>query len=496
MPRPAPSDLSWKAPLALIGSAGALLSPLLSWPMLVLSGLRRPLPSSWLLLWVGYALPLSLVDAGAGRWQDAAVVLLQASVGIAAAWLFVTRPRALKFGFLAALGVLALAAALEGEAYRQVWKSPGLNPRTAIEPSLLFGVDRVSEPATYRLWRRSEPSGALAMTLEVRSVGARGGDVAPVRASVAVDRVDRDSVLGGDRRHLLVTENWSEAVLTFSNQDLAALAEVRTTLHVQAGSAIEVRNVRFSEGATGANITPISAFPRQQLWYGHPNLLGHTAALGGLAFAVLPGALTITGLGVTLSLAVVLLAGSRAALAALLVGLLALLALRARETRAKAWCAIAATCMVGTLLVGGYVMVVGEARVNQGQAPRALIVETAIDAILSEPWSGLGFDPGAFGEFWRARNGGRMEPVRHAHNWWLQNGVSHGLPGLAAAVWLSVWLSAIAWRSGRWRGLVLVACVWLLQMADSTLLSWGALLPVTIVLNTLGWRAASANGGA
>lgn len=445
-----------------------------------------------MLLWLGYALPLAVVDAVAGRWGDSALDLLQALTGVLAAWLFVATGPTIRRGFIMALGLLAVLASLEREAYRQVWKSPGLNPRTAIEPSLLWGVDRVSDPGTYRLWRRSQPSGALVMSFEARVIS----DVAvpAVTASVSVDLPDADSALGqSSRTRFTATPDWSESSLEFSAPELKGLADVRTVLRIPLGSTLELRNLRFVEAGSGARAAPVNPFPRQELWFGHPNLLGHSAALGGLAFAAFPGALAVSGAGLLASLYVVLSSGSRAALAALLIGAFVLFTLRARRAHGARWRATALVTAVVALLVAGYVMVIGGARADNGQVPRTLIVETAVDAMMSRPLAGLGPDASAFEDFWRARNGPPAAPVTHAHNWWLQNGVTHGLPGLAAGVWLFVCLAVIAWRSSRWPGLVLVACIGLLQLVDTTLLTWGVLLPSTLMLNTLGdhrqpWR--------
>lgn len=493
--RRAPPDFARKLAQSPVGGAAALLSPVVAWPLFILAGFGRHLPRHWLVLWGGYSLPLLIVDAASGRWPHMPFVLLQAGIGIAAGWVFVANGKSVRVGFLAALVTLAVLAVLEGAAYRQVWKSPGENPRTSIEPSLLVGIDKVSEPSTYRLWRRSLPGDTVEITFTARSKSPHHAATA-YQASIAVDRVDRDSLLGSDRRRFVVTETWEEYAFLFSDKALSTLSDLRTTLHLQAGTSLEMRNLRLKDVASGERIVPVNPFPRQQLWYGHPNLLAHAVAVGGMALAVLPGALLVSGLGLAFAFVVVLLAGSRSGLAALAVAAAALVAFRARELNSRLLRAAAIAVALGASLVIAYAFIEGESRVAQGQTPRALIAATAMDAVLAAPWLGLGSEHLAFTDYWVARNGAEVQPVHHAHNWWLQNGVTHGFPGLLAGLWFTAWLTAIAWRSGRWRGLVLIACLGALQIVDSTLLSLGVIVPATFILNTLDREARLAEGAA
>lgn len=140
-----------------------------------------------------------------------------------------------------------------------------------------------------------------------------------------------------------------------------------------------------------------------------------------------------------------------------------------------------------TLMVAvgvAYVVGVGSAREAKGQLPRAAIASVAVEAIGQAPWTGNGGHPDVFLEVWQEHGMPNELPV-HAHNWWLQQGVAHGIPGIVAAMWFSLVLLWIAWRAGRWRGAILVMGVLALQVFDVTLLHWSVFSPLVLSVNAL-----------
>lgn len=282
---------------------------------------------------------------------------------------------------------------------------------------------------------------------------------------------------------------------------------IAASLLVEPGSAVAIRNVRLATGAgpDGAGgevaLRPIAPPTRIRLHFPHPNFYGHTlAATGAVLAAVAPAG--VAGGGLALAAAGVILSGSRGAWLAILIAAAAL-AFRLLRTLPPERRLAPAAALVLTVGVGVSVAILsgGLGRLDFVSAAnpvdRPAVWRVALEALVERPAGGLG--AGGFTDYWRAHTPpGVREPVGHAHNLWLELASGYGLPGLAAALWLTGGLGWLGWRRGRWRGLALVVPILVMNTVDTTLLFSGVLLPLLVGLNALHgeppWAATSTGG--
>lgn len=246
------------------------------------------------------------------------------------------------------------------------------------------------------------------------------------------------------------------------------------------GLRLQTRNV-VVRAPDGEALAEAVSSPRQTLFFSDPNLAGHTLATLGLAFISLASPLW-GALGAALSALNMLLTGSRAALAGLMIGILWL-----------AWSWLPRNRRAGLAL---FVLALGGGALLLAQVwgpleslrllslseitSRSDIWETAWRAFLSQPWQGLG--AGGFRAYWAGSHGG--EAVQHAHNYWLEAAASYGVLGLISALALGLGLLALAFRWGGARAAGLVIGVLVMNLFDTTLSYAGVLLTLMLALAT------------
>ena len=229
-------------------------------------------------------------------------------------------------------------------------------------------------------------------------------------------------------------------------------------------------------------LRPVPVQARQSLFFGHPNLAGHTLVTLGLVALSLVRTGWLGALALGLAVGGVWLTGSRAAWLSALVGLPWLLLLGGSKRRV--WM-VGGLVTLGALFLGvfglqglGRLRFVGVAEV----VSRPQIWRVALDAFLDQPWRGLG--AGGFAANWAVH----AQPdlvVTHAHNLWLQFAAAYGFPGLVAVLWLTGGFLYLAWRWGRWRGLALVVPVFVMNIFDYTFFYSGVLFPLLLGMNAL-----------
>jgi hypothetical protein len=277
---------------------------------------------------------------------------------------------------------------------------------------------------------------------------------------------------------------WTQYRLAIQGITLAEATTARLELQVEDGSTVETRRVRVEDGR-GQSLRPLPSLSRQGLWYGHPNLLGHSVAAAGLT--VLSGfpAPPLAAASAALTLVALSFSGSRLALAAFAMGILLIVAAHVRGTSLRL--ALAAA----TVLALAASVAIGTRAFDRSLTTEATVILTrqevwsvALSAWLEHPWTGIG--PHRFADYWRANYlGESAEIVNHANNLWLHFAASYGLHGLLASLWLTVALLWLAWRWGRWRGLALLLPIFAMNVFDYTLFYPGVLYPLLLGLNAL-----------
>lgn len=290
------------------------------------------------------------------------------------------------------------------------------------------------------------------------------------------------------------TPSWQAHSVTLDLSDAAERESLKIDAQLEGGLGLELRGVRLE------SLTPGTAAPRPQpyrrsaLWFPQANLAGHSVATLGLALAAVGFSGPALLGGALLALPLVLLSGSRAALAAALLGLLGLSGLLYRSWRQRALLAGLALLALG-LAAPWAPNVLGRFQTfaASNEVSRPQIWARAWQAFQEHPIFGLGED--GFAAYWRVSGAPDTRvPPPHAHDLWLQFAASYGLPGLVGILLFTGGLLALAWRWGRWRGLGLAVPVLAMNVFDYTLFYAGVLYPLVLGLNAL--RGARLDGGA
>ncbi len=284
----------------------------------------------------------------------------------------------------------------------------------------------------------------------------------------------------------LPTGAWQRYQVVLPKLELETPGVARLELQLEDGSTVETRRVSL-QTLPQARVYALAARQRQQLWFDHPNLLGHSVATAGLALLATSRSAWQGGLGATLALLVVALTGSRTALLGLLAGsavtLIAAVPGRARS-KLLVGGAFALAALIGFGL-GGFDRTF--AAEDRAVIERTEVWGLAWQAFLSRPWRGL---EESFESYWKTSyRGESLEVLQHAHSLWLEFAANYGLPGLLAILWLTGGLLWLAWRWGGWRGLALVVPVLVMNVFDYTLFYSGVLYPLILGLNALSPRS-------
>ena len=261
---------------------------------------------------------------------------------------------------------------------------------------------------------------------------------------------------------------WIRVLLWLPPTVSATVVDVRMSAVTEDGDVLGVERRAPSRWSVGA---------------GHPNLAGHgwaLLALSATAASRTPAGVLAASVG---GLALVLLSGSRAALAVFLVALPALVWLRRRHARrrgaggaipqqpgsASRPTVLVATIGIAALASAGlwFASDLGRDVALTDLTRRPDAVRVALAAIAEHPGAG---PTTPFADLYCAAVPDGAACLTHPHALLLEAGVRHGLPGLLSAGWIFVALAgvAIARRDGALT--VLVASAFVLNLADPSLL--------------------------
>ena len=339
-------------------------------------------------------------------------------------------------------------------------------------------------------------------TIDVRDVhlyqevGSAWHDVGPLAPSVPRITMRWAGPHGLTSRTIMVQQNreWNPIVVPIVSSTNAGRSpgeadSVDVTLIPSPGSRLATRNAIVL--ANGVPATPRTPAIRQSLWFGQPNLAGHTIASVGLAAVVLPGSLPSTLLILVMSITGVLLTGSRTALLAIVIG--GALIVLARHERHRVWLgpSIAILTLVTAALVTSSLLP-GQKELhwltfNDGQTtPRTSIWRAAGEAFIQHPLTGLVGARESFTTYWHASPQNTTgEAVQHAHDLWLQFAAMYGIFGLLASLWMTVALMWMGSRRGGGTGTVFVGTILFMNVLDYTLMYTGVFVPLILGLNAL-----------
>lgn len=292
--------------------------------------------------------------------------------------------------------------------------------------------------------------------------------------------------------HLVPTPDWRRHSWAISPEDVSealAVDTVRVALRVEADTLVELRNVRLQDEA-GRNLRPVVHNERQELWYGHPNLAGHSLAtltIGLLAMVPsMPVFLLLSftgGLGVFAT-------GSRAAWLVLIVGTY-LFAYNRWKAARLLLLFLAAAITVSYLLGLFSTESLGRLQIwetwDSGSISRFEIWGVAWNAFLDQPWTGYGST--GFVDAWKQVNAQATVYIpEHAHNIWLQHAVQSGIAGLLGIAWLTLGLTYLGCRHGGIRGACFMCSILILNVFDVSFHYQGVLFPMLFFAVTIANR--------
>jgi len=410
-----------------------------------------------------WALAHRAITGSGGGLAVAVLLIAFAAWAVNAPW------RSLLVGGFVALLLLTTALAIERQAgmhtFHDVRVDPGLDfGRVA---ALAAGFQRLEPDAAIlsRFWHSDGPASELTVSLDLRLLprDAEAPTVPTIELAIAPSRTTRAAwvevaVEPGDA--------WQRLEVVLTEPRLEAGGRVWTGLRVRGGATVDVRRVSVA-ASDGPPLAPRPHPPRQRLWFGGPNLLGHVlTATGLMTLAVSPhpaiGAATIAA-----TLVGQFFTGSRTATVAFVAfAPLLWLAILPRRRRKVAAIGLALAVVVVTVSFEGD----GLGRLgrwsleDRNVLSRSVEMSDAWAAMVAHPWVGVG-------------EGGLRAP---AHNAWLQLGGEHGVLALLAGIWLGGFAVALAWRFAGWRGVWLALGVLTMQFTDDSWRYPGVFLPLLL----------------
>lgn len=279
------------------------------------------------------------------------------------------------------------------------------------------------------------------------------------------------------------TEDWQPYEMSVPEGLLTGADRVTAVMTGEKELQFEVKDVVLAVNEHESKARIILTRLRQELWFGHPNLLGHTAAGIGLLLVGASTRFLPSIISFALALMAVAHTGSRAAWIALILGGLFMILLRV--PRLVKW-----LLPVIVTIAGVIVFLANPASLErlmsfhmvEEATSRPEIWTFAWTTLKEFPWTGLGLS--GFDQFWIDEHLDYISEVpTHAHNLWLHFASLHGVWGLLASVWLTSGILREGWRKGRLCGLFYVLGMLIMNTFDVTLLHASVVLPLILGLD-------------
>jgi hypothetical protein len=309
--------------------------------------------------------------------------------------------------------------------------------------------------------------------------------LSPTGASISLDWPGRTDTVRSNM-NFLPTDTWQMYSLDIDSEALSNAERVTAQLALEPGLGVELREFSLTTSTpSDLQPRPLPIRQRRSLWFGHPNNAGHLTLVTGLV-ALLTLRSGWAGLvAVLLTLFGMASTGSRTAWLTGLVGLPWLLWFTCKP-RDRLWVFSVLVAAGGAVLAILGLDGLGRLRVVgiENNLSRPEIWRVAWKALTEHPWIGVGPGPQSFNAYFMSvLGGGAPEFVPNAHNLWLIFASEYGVFGLAAVLWLTLGLTWLAWRWGRWRGLAFVLPLFALNSYDYSLFSWWILFLVILGFN-------------
>lgn len=482
---------SWTGPIGVAAAAALSLVPLVGVVLLALRRLGRlgaePGRRGWALAWWLALAPLALVSAvhGVATASLPHLAVTVVLIGVVAP-LATLRRRALVSGAMVALAALAIGGGVERLAAERTLHDRTIEPDLDVRrvSALLRGVERIDVGdgrVLDRAWRAVGPVSALSVSLEVRRVGAadEAVDEPPMLwLGVAPERTGPGPWV---ETALPLSDEWRGVTRSFAPTELAGADGFRTTVRLVGGGAVELRRVAVA--ADGVAASPLPLRPRQRLWFGGPNLLGHVTAMTGVAaIATAAGPVGVVG-AIAFAGTALALTGSRTATAVFVAFALLLIAVRLPARRR--W--LIAVAVVAVVALAALLDPADLGRLGRWTLDDDNLRSRAVE--MNDAWQALVAAP--------LRGAGEGNLPTLAHNMWLQVGGEFGLPGLLAALWWSAAALLVGGRRAGAGGALVVAAYLALQLSDESWRYPGVFAPMLVAVGAL-WldRAAGAAAAA
>lgn len=249
---------------------------------------------------------------------------------------------------------------------------------------------------------------------------------------------------------------------------------------LQPGFHCELLNVQIKvPGNDPYSIQTLLTQPfRSAIWFGDPNIAGHSLAALALFTVFLAPNIWIGALGLILGFVGIFFTESRAAWLAGGIGLPWLFWFLLAESQRK-WFVGAVLIVILVTIYTGNINSFGRLfTTDQIGVTRQDIWSVAWHSIIQHPWTGIGNDQ--FSKIYTETYPTIPIPITHAHNFWLQSGVRFGFFGLIISIGLSLVLIAFFWQYGRWRALAFLLAIFVMNVLDYSLEYIGVLLPLLL----------------
>jgi hypothetical protein len=299
----------------------------------------------------------------------------------------------------------------------------------------------------------------------------------PTGAVMLLDWTGRDKTTPTPYLPLVTDRQWHEYSISTS---LPNATELTANMVLQPKFQSELQNFQLDTRQENLvpKITPLIKPYRSAIWFGDPNIAGHSLAALALLTVLLTPNLWIGIVGIILGLMGIFFTESRAAWIAAAVGLPWLFWF-VLSKKLRLWFFGTLSIMIliaisiwGTDFFGRL------ATVDQIGVTRQSIWNVALDSIRQNPWTGVGDEQ--FSKTYGERYPTVPMQITHAHNLWLESGVRFGLLGLIVSGGLSLALVAFFWKYGRWRALAFLLPIFLMNVLDYSLEYIGILAPLII----------------
>lgn len=436
----------------------------------------------WLLVWVPIlVLGLWRIAFGDGWWLIAVAI----TGAIYSLVMTPDRVRPVLIGLSVAILVFVATALVSTLMQRTSWHTYSYSAnqlRVAFDwlrgTSLLAA--KSGDAAFGQLWEVPAGTSELSVSLVLRTpIGS--ADPVTVRASLTSAGSQTSQPLSASAD---ATTEWARTTWTFPVAQSNRVTRHTVVLRVASGQAIEARAIHVSSDVGGVP-RRIAFAPRVQLWYGDPNIAGHSVALAGLVTLSLTASPGLSALLLAASGGAVALTGSRTALIALALGAIAIVAAKRRSRLLRLLVLLTGVLSVVALLLLRPELPGSLSRflIDGNSVSRQEIWRFAIELFAERPW--LGWGTGGFADAWQISHAGAAAlPVTHAHSLLLEFLVAYGIPGGLTVAVFSWGLLRVAWLRRRSAGATIALVTLLLSTTDYTLFSSAVMALSILGVNT------------